>query len=148
MVSRDHLQRLEQLARGQGCTLGEMGVVVVDHGSRREESNRLLLDVVQMLRVRGPFSIVEPAHMELAEPSLRTAFLRCATRGARLVVVSPFFLLPGQHWTEDIPTLASAVAAEHPGVKYLVAGPLGVHPLLVDVLLERIEELAAKKHAP
>ena len=37
--------------------------------------------------------IVEPAHMELAEPSIATAFARCVERGATTVVVFPYFLL-------------------------------------------------------
>ena len=50
--------------------------------------------------------------------------------GARTVVVSPYFLSPGRHWQEDLPALAAAAAARHPGVRYLVAAPLGLHPLV------------------
>jgi sirohydrochlorin ferrochelatase len=79
--------------------------------------------------------------MELEEPSMATAFGRCVERGAKLVIVSPFFLLPGRHWTDDIPALAAQSAAKHAGVKYLVAAPLGPHPLLIEVLWRRIAEL-------
>src|SRR5882724_1377628 len=87
---------------------GDLGVIVVDHGSRREESNALLLDVVESFVDATGMPIVEPAHMELAEPSIATAFARCVTRGATTVVVFPYFLLPGRHWNEDIPRLAAA----------------------------------------
>jgi hypothetical protein len=40
------------------------------------------------------YAIVEPAHMELAEPSIGVAFDRCIERGARLVVVHPCGDLP------------------------------------------------------
>src|SRR6478735_7812030 len=94
----------------------DLGVIVVDHGSRREESNALLLDVVRSFEDASRMPIVEPAHMELAEPSIATAFARCVERGATTVVVFPYFLLPGRHWDEDIPRLAALAAKDYPGV--------------------------------
>lgn len=115
-----------------------IGVILVDHGSRREESNALLLDVVRDFAASSGYSIVEPAHMELAEPSIATAFERCVDRGAITVVVFPYFLLPGRHWNEDIPRLAAAAAERHPGVRYLVTAPFGLHPLMAEVMQQRI----------
>ncbi len=58
-------------------------------------------------------------------------------------MVHPYFLLPGKHWTEDIPALAAAAAAEHPGVRHAVTAPLGLHPLMTRVIEERITECLA-----
>jgi sirohydrochlorin ferrochelatase len=141
MTSLDQ-NRLRQFAQAAGCDVDQIAIVVVDHGSRREESNRGLEQIAAMMADHGPFAIVEPAHMELAEPSIPTAVARCAARGARLVILSPFFLSPGQHWTLDIPRLADEAVAPHAGLRHLVAAPLGTHPGLVEILLERIAELA------
>jgi sirohydrochlorin ferrochelatase len=116
----------------------KIGVVIVDHGSKRTESNELLLEVVEMFRRSSEFTIVEAAHMELAEPSLATAFDRCVERGAKLVVIHPYFLLPGNHATHDIPALAAEAASRHPGVRVLVSEPLGLHPLMAEVMRQRI----------
>lgn len=121
----------------------KFAVIVVDHGSRRPESNEMLLEVVAMFREATGYSIVEPAHMELAEPSIQTAFDRCVQRGAQLVVVHPYFLLPGRHWDQDIPNLAAAAAERHEGVRFLVTAPLGVHASMADVMLCRIESCLA-----
>ena len=115
-----------------------MGVIVVDHGSRRAESNALLLDVVELFRRQTNYRIVEPAHMELAEPSVATALDRCVERGAKLVVVMPYFLLPGRHWDQDIPRLTAEAAARHHGIKFLVTAPLGLHPAMTQIMDERI----------
>ncbi len=117
----------------------QLAVILVDHGSRREESNALLLDVVRSFAASSGYAVVEPAHMELAEPSISTAFDRCVERGATTVVVFPYFLLPGRHWSEDIPRLAAAAARNHPGVRYLVTAPFGLHPLMAEVMQQRIE---------
>jgi sirohydrochlorin ferrochelatase len=120
-----------------------IGVIVVDHGSRRSESNELLLDVVRQFAEATGLAIAEPAHMELAEPSIDTAFSRCVARGAETVVVFPYFLLPGRHWNNDIPQLTAAAARKHPGVGYLVTAPFGLHPLMAEVMRQRIEHCLA-----
>lgn len=116
-----------------------LGVILVDHGSRRGESNAMLLDVVRNFAEATGLPIIEPAHMELAEPSIATAFARCVERGATAVIVFPYFLSPGRHWNEDIPRLAAAAARQHPAVRYLVTAPFGLHPLMAEVIRQRIE---------
>ncbi|QDU57049.1 Sirohydrochlorin ferrochelatase [Aeoliella mucimassa] len=76
--------------------------------------------------------------MELADPTVAQAFAACVEQGAKTVVVFPYFLSPGRHWSQDIPRLAAAAAAEHPGVSHLVTAPLGLHSLICDVISERI----------
>ena len=121
--------------------MNKTGIVIVDHGSRRTESNAMLEEVAALFHKRFTdlYPIVEPAHMELAEPSIATAFARCADRGATAVVIVPFFLGPGKHWTSDIPGLAAAAAANHPDVRYHVAMPLGIDDLILELLNKRAQ---------
>ncbi|HWH14161.1 MAG TPA: CbiX/SirB N-terminal domain-containing protein [Miltoncostaeaceae bacterium] len=121
-----------------------VGLIVVDHGSRRHESNVMLERMAEMIAEVVPYSIVEPAHMELAEPSIATAFGRCVERGADLVVVSPYFLLPGKHWDQDIPALTAEAASAHPGVPFLVTAPLGLHPLMAQTVSARVAHCLAR----
>ena len=114
-------------------------ILIVDHGSRRAESNQLLHDAARRFEKQSSYSIVEPAHMELAEPSIRQAFERCVTRGAQRVVVFPWFLSPGRHWTEDIPELVQEAAQHHPNVEWLVTPPFGIHPGLMTAVNDRID---------
>lgn len=118
----------------------DLGIILVDHGSRREEANDLLQAVAAQFAQTSDFDIVEPAHMELAEPTLAAAFDRCVARGARQVLIHPYFLAPGRHSTEDIPALAAAAAAKHPGVSYAITRPLGLHPLMLRVIEDRVTE--------
>jgi sirohydrochlorin ferrochelatase len=120
--------------------MSETGIIVVDHGSRREASNRMLVDLTEMFKAVSPHEIVEPAHMELAAPSLETAFRRCVQQGARLVVVHPYFLLPGKHWEEDITRLAAEAARHHPGVQYLITAPIGLHSHMTQVIGDRVRQ--------
>ena len=123
-----------------GVAENEWGVVVVDHGSRRDEANEMLLEVVEIFAQQTGCAIVEPAHMELVEPTVATAVDRCVARGAKLIVVMPYFLAPGRHWDEHIPQLAKDAVAPHPGVRYLVTAPLGPHTLMAQLMQVRIEQ--------
>lgn len=123
--------------------MGVTGIVIVDHGSRRPEANRRHESFVDEWRGRGGYRIVEAAHMELVEPSIAEAFDTCVAAGATTVVIVPYFLWPGSHWDHDIPVLAAEAAARHRGVAYLVAPPLGPHPLLGTIVEQRIEHCLA-----
>lgn len=116
----------------------QIGLIVVDHGSRREASNEMLERIAEMVAEVVDYGIVEPAHMEIAEPSIQTAFDRCVARGATMVVVSPYFLAPGKHWNVDIPELTEEAARRHPEVPFLVASPIGLHPMMAEVVASRV----------
>jgi sirohydrochlorin ferrochelatase len=115
------------------------GIIIVDHGSTRSESNHMLEEVAGLFarRFAERWSIVEPAHMEISEPSIATAYAKCVERGANRVVVCPFFLGPGKHWTTDIPRLTAGAAANFPRTTYHVTMPLGIDDLILDLLDKR-----------
>lgn len=117
-------------------------IILVDHGSRLPESNQLLEQVAQALHLRFPdeFPIVEPAHMELAEPSIATAYDRCVRRGAERIIVCPYFLGPGKHWTRDIPRLAAEAQAHHPRTTYHITATLGLDELMLQLIRKRISQ--------
>lgn len=118
----------------------DLGIILVDHGSKRDEANALLADVAQLFRGVSGAAIVEIAHMELAEPTIAQVFARCVAQGARRVVVHPYFLAPGRHSTSDIPRMVEAAAAAHPGIAYSITAPLGLDPRMTDIILDRIRE--------
>ncbi len=116
----------------------EPAILLVDHGSRAPEANAVLDGIAALLRERLPGRRVYVAHMELASPSLAEALEACAADGMKEVSVLPYFLAPGRHSAGDIPRLAAEAAERHPDVTVRVAEPLGVHPALIDVILDRI----------
>jgi sirohydrochlorin ferrochelatase len=120
--------------------MANRALLIVDHGSRRSEANDVLPELVAMLRRESEFTIVFHAHMELAEPSIDEAFDACVSAGAEEVIVHPYFLSPGRHSTHDIPRMVGEAAVKHPEVSYLVTEPLGLHPKIGEVIMERVFE--------
>jgi len=125
--------------------LAHTGIVIVDHGSRREASNLMLEQFVELfVQLKAQYPIVEPAHMEIARPSIADAVARCVERGARRVAVCPYFLAPGKHWHKDIPELTQAACVAVQGkteagvIPWVVTAPIGLMPLMADVIENRL----------
>jgi sirohydrochlorin ferrochelatase len=97
----------------------------------------MLADVAAMVRELTGLEKVYICHMELAEPTIAEGFAACVKDGATSVVVHPYFLGPGRHSTTDIPRMVAEAAQAFPGVEYCVTEPLGVHPKIGEVILER-----------
>jgi sirohydrochlorin ferrochelatase len=114
-------------------------ILLVDHGSRRSAANALLETVADAVRRRLPDRVVRIAHMEIAEPTIAQGIAACAEAGAREIVIHPYFLGPGNHTSNSIPQLGEAAMETHPDLRVKISDPLGPHPKLVDVILERVE---------
>ncbi len=116
-------------------------IVLIDHGSRAAEANASLETVVELVRSRvGEGVIVTHAHMDLAPPTLAEAVASMVGAGAKEIVVVPYFLAPGRHSREDIPKQVADAQAAHPHTLFVVAEPLGPHPLLAELALLRAGE--------
>ena len=114
-----------------------LGLLLIDHGSRRVQSNLQLEDIAERVRRLRPEATVVAAHMEIAAPDLATAFATLVKTGATHIVILPYFLSDGRHLSQDIPQLATAAALAHPGITYAIGGALGPHDALAALLLER-----------
>ncbi len=115
-------------------------ILLVDHGSRRPEANALLEDVASQFRKRAAESIVEVAHMEIAEPGIAEGIEACVEKGATHIIVHPFFLGPGRHTSEDIPEQVAQAARKHSNIRIRISEPLGGHDALIGVILDRVSD--------
>lgn len=120
----------------------DTALLLIAHGSRQPEANADLPYVAEGLRQRG-HTIVELAFLELAKPDIDEAGARCAARGAGRIVLVPYFLSAGVHVQRDLSVARQRLAARFPGVEFLLAEPLGRHPLLLDVVEERVKAALA-----
>ncbi|HET9775545.1 MAG TPA: CbiX/SirB N-terminal domain-containing protein, partial [Gemmatimonadaceae bacterium] len=72
------------------------GVLIVDHGSKKDEANDMLVCMSNLLQtMAGPQVVVRYAHMELADPDIAKGFGSCVRAGATDVIVFPYMLSPG-----------------------------------------------------
>src|SRR5688500_3465470 len=103
-------------------------ILLIDHGSVRQEANEMLESVAALVRqIAGRGVIVHAAHMELAKPTIAAGFRHCVEEGATEVIAFPYMLSPGKHSTRDIPRLVAEAAAAFPDVSYRVTEACGPH---------------------
>jgi sirohydrochlorin ferrochelatase len=114
-------------------------LLLIAHGSRQANANEDLLALASDLR--SAYAVVEPAFLELAEPTIDVAAQRCVERGAEHVTIVPYFLSPGVHVERDLVQHCQKLAAAYPEVQWRLAKPIGRHPLMGKIVLERAHEV-------
>jgi len=141
----------EQQQQGQNQQVAKerVGVLLIDHGSRKSSSNDRLHAVAAAYEARCPdHYVVRAAHMEIAEPSILDGLRDLleadagesgATAGVSRIVCHPYFLSPGRHVREDIPRLvAEAIDVLGVTVPVVTTDPVGSR---MDVMVDAIGAL-------
>lgn len=124
------------VAKNRLPTAGTALLVMV-HGSPRPESNADVFAVVDLVRERGIYPVVEVGFMECNEPAIADAIERCVQHGARRVVAVPYFLHTGNHVAADLPALLEQAQERYPEVEFLMGDFIGRDPALDDVIRDR-----------
>ncbi len=120
-------------------------LLLVAHGSRNQAANEDLYFIADHMRKLGRYSIVEPSFLDLAEPTIPQGGDRCVEQGAEHVIILPYFLSPGVHARDDLEEHRRKFVDKYPGTRFVLAEPLGRHPLLVELVALRARE-ADERH--
>ncbi len=118
----------------------DTGVLVVGHGSRRREANDDVREATRRIAELGNFPLIEAAFLEIESPNIAEGFRRLVDRGARKIIVHPYFLSPGRHTRGDIPVEVREVASKYQGISFRISEPLAAHPAVISASVERIRE--------
>lgn len=119
---------------------GPTALLLIAHGSRHAPANDDLHALVERLSAKGDYPIVEASFLELADPDIAAGGARCVARGARRVLMVPYFLATGMHLTRDLVDARDALRRRHPGVEFRLGPALGPHPLLDRLVEERVRQ--------
>ena len=112
------------------------GLVLFAHGSRDARWAEPFEAVLGRVQALVPGVAVTLAYLERMEPDLAEAVAELVRRGARRIRVVPLFLGYGGHLREDLPRLAAAVSAEHPGIVVDLAPPAGEDARVLEALAD------------
>lgn len=124
--------------------------LLIAHGTREEEGKIAFFRFVDEFRRAFPNRQVEPAFLELTEPSIPEGVQACVKQGAEEVVVLPLMLFPGRHINKDIPDQIQAAKRKYPQVDFHYAGALAIdarhskpssEPKMFELLLTKIAHL-------
>jgi len=130
----------ERLAEIQVSPLdADLGVVVVAIGSSDSAVNARTARVAAKLAIGTQWTGATIAFATRPEPSVAQAVRQLRRRGARRLVIAPWFLAPGLI-TDRVSTYARDNGIE-------MAAPLGAHRLVAETVLDRYDEALAADRA-
>ncbi len=136
------LQILEERIADVDTCLGmrapqDTSILLVGRGTTNDSANGDFFKVGRLLWERNRFGLVECAFVSLTEPSVPMGVERCARLGAKRLIVVPYFLHTGV-LVKRIADQARDTATRFPDLQLGLADPMGVHPNLVRLILDRI----------
>ncbi len=116
-------------------------LLIVAHGSRRQASNEQIRKLAITLSAcnHPAYSQVVVAFLELETPSIATAIAQSVSRGARNIVVLPYFLAKGRHVEEDIPAQIRISRAQFPQVAITLTAHLGAAAEMSDLIFTHLQ---------
>lgn len=123
-------------------------VIIVGHGSLRPGSGAAMIRLAARVREAGVAPLVSAGFLNYSRPPFAETLARAVARGASEVVVQPYFLIPGRFVSVDVPRLVAAGRAAHPAVRFALAGPLGDHPALAELVLRRARAIGGAPSQP
>jgi len=126
-------------ARANALLPAETAVLVVGRGSSDPASNAEIARTAYLLREKRPFYTVEYAFQAVARPKVADGLQRCLALGARRIVVMPYLLFTGKV-DEAIRAIATQFSQAY-DIPVLTADYLNVHPLVVDIAVQRVQEM-------
>jgi sirohydrochlorin ferrochelatase len=116
-------------------------LLLVAHGSRRQQSNEEIRALTQRLVdvAKNKFDHVSCAYLELAQPSIPEGIDNAVTQGASSVLVLPYFLAAGKHVGIEIPKIIESARQRHPKMTISLLPHLGASDALPTLLLSLTE---------
>lgn len=115
----------------------DSAILLFAHGSAVPSANEAVARLAGQLSARARLS-ARAAFLEKAQPDLSAAFAQLASAGVNRVIIIPYFLTMGTHISQDLPALVRREQERYPGLRVEIAAPMEGHPLLLDVLLDRM----------
>lgn len=119
-------------------------LLLVGHGTVDEGGVSEFTAFIGRVRERLGESGIDVAggFIELSAPPVNDAWSDLAALGHRRFAAVPLVLVAAGHGKGDIPAALEREVRRNPGTGYVFGRPLGPHPILLDVLAERIGDVA------
>ena len=115
-----------------------LGLLIVDHGSRRPAANAQVLDMAaRVARLVPAGTPITTAHLDICPPTIADGIAVLLAQGVDELRVLLYFLADGRHVSEDIPAQVRAALAVRPDVRVTLAGALGPDDALAGLMLVR-----------
>jgi sirohydrochlorin cobaltochelatase len=119
-------------------------LLIAGHGTRDAAGVAAFAALTERVaRLNADRMDVAGGFIELSEPPLKDAVTALAGQGHRDLVAVPLMLSAAGHSKGDVPAALARETARHPGLTVRYGRPLGPHPVLLELMAERIAAVTA-----
>lgn len=131
--------RMEEAGFASAQEHEDLAVLVIGRGSSDADANSDIYKMSRLFWERWKAKWVETAFMGVTFPLYQEGIERCLKLGAKHVVVLPYFLFTGV-LIKRMADQLEQFRAQYPDAQFTLAEYFGFHPLLKEVLKDRVEE--------
>lgn len=114
-------------------------LIILAHGSRREESNMEIKELVSKVKVLAGsnYDLIEYAYLEMVTPSLPQSIDNCIDKGASKITIFPYFLNSGNHVKRDIPEMVNNAKEKYPACSFVISPCIGMIDEMPNLILQQ-----------
>ncbi|MFE1628221.1 sirohydrochlorin chelatase [Brevibacillus reuszeri] len=131
--------RMEEAGFASGEEHDDLAVLVIGRGSSDADANSDIYKMSRLFWERYKAKWVETAFMGVTYPLYDEGVERCLKLGAKRIVLLPYFLFTGV-LIKRMSDQLEKFREQYPEAQFEMAEYFGFHPLLKEVLKDRVEE--------
>jgi sirohydrochlorin cobaltochelatase len=117
-------------------------LLLIGHGSLKQASGASMIRLAALLRQRGVAPIATAAFLNFSKPTFQEGLERCFKKGATNIYVQPYFLIDGYYVHTALRKLVEEAKITYPQVNIKMSEPFGVHPVLAEIVVKRIQSVS------
>lgn len=118
-------------------------LLIVDRGSREPEVRQELQEICALAQKKAGYAYADYCFLEVLPPFIEEGIAKCVAFGADSITVMPYFLYPGMKLKDTVEQ--SARIGREKNLQVLISKPLSYHPMMPELIAERISELKREK---
>jgi sirohydrochlorin ferrochelatase len=118
-------------------------LLIVDRGSREPDVRHELEQICFLAKQRADYDHVDYSFLEVLPPFIPEGISQCMAAGTNFITVMPYFLYPGMKLKDTVKQ--SAKIGRDKNLKLVITKPLSYHPMMVQLIIDRIDELKKSK---
>lgn len=123
-------------------------LLIVAHGSRRNQANRTIQELAKRVVYHLPMNLddVQVGFLEFSQPSVQSCIDACFNNGSHQLLVLPYFLAQGNHVSKDIPNEIAAAKRKWPNKQIHLLPHIGEMEDMSNLIAKRCLETLINNH--
>ncbi len=114
--------------------------LVIAHGSRKDSTNDMFFEILEMVKEMSPDTHVEGAFISFSDIDIESSLEKLVNMGSTEIDIIPYLLFAGDHFNSTIPEKTEQFMKNHKDVKVNYKKSLGVDRRLAEILVDRIND--------